>query len=345
MPDSRVKEFDKDLSFPILDLSTASARSPEDSLFTYCFDDINHLSKILGIPWELAKDIFLQHILSLSQRRRRKNTWPPFEIGKLSPCTPFKQYKNYMENFCMHPWFYLLGEPISSPSSPCYLFFTTICTCHVPLPSTQEKTSAGGKPVFSSPSSLVPFQGLSKSLTPRLTQMLAQVLALQFGSTVDGEYGSSSQDGKMRIETSVGQRQSGWSSSLSHSLVKAQKAAALKFSVTTGESSKAGGKAGVKTKPLTPSSNVSMSSLHLHSVLSSLALYPVPTIQRTAYPEEYTPPQAYCPPQYAFPKLSNPSSWTLTIPQSLLDAIHPVRTSKRNHSAVFTPAPKSPAII
>jgi hypothetical protein len=57
MPDGRVEEFDEDLSFPILDLSATSPRSFEDARFTFCFDDINRLSKTLGIPWELAKDI------------------------------------------------------------------------------------------------------------------------------------------------------------------------------------------------------------------------------------------------------------------------------------------------
>lgn len=57
MPDGRVEEFDEDLSFPILDLSSSSPRSPEDALFTYSFEDIDRLSKLLGIPWELAKDI------------------------------------------------------------------------------------------------------------------------------------------------------------------------------------------------------------------------------------------------------------------------------------------------
>lgn len=86
MPDDWVKEFDEDFSFPILDLSAAFPRSPEDAHFTFCFDNINHLSKILGIPWELAKDIlfascapfigFLQdittHSVSIPQKKKEK---------------------------------------------------------------------------------------------------------------------------------------------------------------------------------------------------------------------------------------------------------------------------------
>jgi len=58
MLDGHVEEFDEDSSFLIQDLSNSSPRSPEDALFTYCFADIDKLSKILGIPWEPAKDIF-----------------------------------------------------------------------------------------------------------------------------------------------------------------------------------------------------------------------------------------------------------------------------------------------
>jgi hypothetical protein len=86
MPDGTVEKFDKDMSFPILDLSTASPCSPEDLLFTYCFDDINRLSKILGIPWELAKDILFSscalfisflwdivtHSVSIPQKKKEK---------------------------------------------------------------------------------------------------------------------------------------------------------------------------------------------------------------------------------------------------------------------------------
>jgi hypothetical protein len=71
-------------------------------------------------------------------------------------------------------------------SKPCYPYFTTIHTCLVPPPSTQARTSIGGKPASHSPSSLGLSQDPSKSLTPQLTQMLAQALALRFGSMADG---------------------------------------------------------------------------------------------------------------------------------------------------------------
>ena len=57
MPNDSAEEFDEDASRPILDLSSASPRSAEDSLFSYCMDDIDTLSARLGIPWEKSKDI------------------------------------------------------------------------------------------------------------------------------------------------------------------------------------------------------------------------------------------------------------------------------------------------
>lgn len=57
LPDGRIEEFDDDHEFPLRDLSSSSARSPADSKFTYCLQDVNHISERLGIPWELEKDI------------------------------------------------------------------------------------------------------------------------------------------------------------------------------------------------------------------------------------------------------------------------------------------------
>jgi uncharacterized protein YidB (DUF937 family) len=96
----------------------------------------------------------------------------------------------------------------------------------------------------------------------------------------DGEHGASSQDGKLIIGTLAGQKQLGWSSSLSHSSVYTQKAAASKYLVTIGELLKDGGKGEAITRLPTQYSNRSMSSLHLHSVLSSHATY----LLQYAYP-------------------------------------------------------------
>jgi hypothetical protein len=57
MPDDRPEEYDNDLSFPILDLSSSSPRSPTDAQYTYSIHDVDRISAQLGIPWEASKDI------------------------------------------------------------------------------------------------------------------------------------------------------------------------------------------------------------------------------------------------------------------------------------------------
>jgi hypothetical protein len=54
--DGTVEEFDEDCTFPCRDLSANSTRSKDDSEFCYTFDDIDHVSQQLGIPWEKSKD-------------------------------------------------------------------------------------------------------------------------------------------------------------------------------------------------------------------------------------------------------------------------------------------------
>ena len=54
--DGTLEEWDKDCVFPCRDLSNLSARSTEDALYTYNFNNIDTLSQELGIPWETAKD-------------------------------------------------------------------------------------------------------------------------------------------------------------------------------------------------------------------------------------------------------------------------------------------------
>lgn len=56
MPNDCSEDFDEDVSSPIQDLSLRSPRSTEDASFTYCMDDIDYFSSLLGIPWELSKD-------------------------------------------------------------------------------------------------------------------------------------------------------------------------------------------------------------------------------------------------------------------------------------------------
>ncbi|OJA17919.1 hypothetical protein AZE42_12009 [Rhizopogon vesiculosus] len=56
MPNDASEEFDEDASYPIQNLSACSPHSPEDAKFSYCMEDIDYLSSMLGIPWKLSKD-------------------------------------------------------------------------------------------------------------------------------------------------------------------------------------------------------------------------------------------------------------------------------------------------
>ena len=57
LPNGEIEEFDKEIRFPLKDLSLSSPHSVEDSTFCYNFSDIDHVSGFLGIPWESSKDI------------------------------------------------------------------------------------------------------------------------------------------------------------------------------------------------------------------------------------------------------------------------------------------------
>ena len=54
--DGTLEKFDEDCQFPCCDFSNHSPRSMEDCLFAYNFNDIDHISEQLGIPWDRTKD-------------------------------------------------------------------------------------------------------------------------------------------------------------------------------------------------------------------------------------------------------------------------------------------------
>lgn len=50
------KEHDKDMTFPIRDLSACPPQNAEDARFTYNMDDIDAITEPLGIRWEKSKN-------------------------------------------------------------------------------------------------------------------------------------------------------------------------------------------------------------------------------------------------------------------------------------------------
>ena len=57
MPDGRPEEFDEDMTTPLCDLSSTSKCPATDEIFAYADADIDHISEMLGIPWESSKTI------------------------------------------------------------------------------------------------------------------------------------------------------------------------------------------------------------------------------------------------------------------------------------------------
>jgi hypothetical protein len=61
MDDGRLDEHMEDMLFPLQDLSGNSECTVYDKDFTYSFSDINEISRELGIPWQMEKDIPFTH--------------------------------------------------------------------------------------------------------------------------------------------------------------------------------------------------------------------------------------------------------------------------------------------
>jgi hypothetical protein len=57
LPDGHIEEFDEDFSSELRDLSQSAPHSLDDTTYTYNIQDIDNISNMLGIPWELSKDI------------------------------------------------------------------------------------------------------------------------------------------------------------------------------------------------------------------------------------------------------------------------------------------------
>jgi hypothetical protein len=63
MEDGWPEEFDKDMAFPLRDLSRSSPRSLTDAQFTYTDADIDRISDVLGIPWESSKTVPFSNVV------------------------------------------------------------------------------------------------------------------------------------------------------------------------------------------------------------------------------------------------------------------------------------------
>lgn len=64
LENGKFEEYDEDHLHQIKDLSRTSPRSSHDASFSYAFQDIDHISTKLGIPWEREKDTPFSHIFT-----------------------------------------------------------------------------------------------------------------------------------------------------------------------------------------------------------------------------------------------------------------------------------------
>ncbi|VDB83401.1 unnamed protein product [Peniophora sp. CBMAI 1063] len=86
LPDDRLEEFCEDFAFDVLDLSSSSARSPEDRRFSYSFVDIDEISTTLGLLWNLEKDLLFAYITTyigfVWDLERRTVSLAPSKVAK-----------------------------------------------------------------------------------------------------------------------------------------------------------------------------------------------------------------------------------------------------------------------
>jgi len=131
MPNRCPEEFDEDMASPLRDLSSVSARPPNDALFTYADIDIDNLSETLGIPWEVSKSIpfgsvvpYLSFVWDLDAR-----TVAIPEEKKI-------KYLNVIEEWKKKPTHALAEVQGLYAWKPCFQDSITVLSCHIPHPAT-----------------------------------------------------------------------------------------------------------------------------------------------------------------------------------------------------------------
>ena len=344
MPNGRPEEFDEDMASPLCDLSSVSACPPNDALFTYADININNLSETLGIPWEVSKSIpfgsvvpysvsfgTLMRVPWQSQKRKRSSTSTQLRSGRRSPHMPWQRYKGYMVSYSTSPWSYLLGVHTLPAWKPCFQDSITVLSCHIPHPATRPMTSNGG------PSALVPlpYPGTSRDRFPSQTstpsQTPAQVSASALRLATSGVPGTCYQAGKPMDKISAGLKLSDSNSSPVLSYHPAAAALTSRFTETTKEWSKDGGKVAAETDKQTPSSGVFTPSLRIENAPSTRDMSPARKTQPTSLPEASTHILHIFCPTYPSPQSYSTSSPTSTLSSPLqILARAPLQTPYQN---------------
>ena len=146
-----VKEFNDDNSFPILDFSSSSLRSPTNADHSYALTDIDTFLLPFSIPWELMKDIpcssaalfigfqwdLTSHTVLLLLEKCKKylaviTSWEE------TPHHTLWEVEAFMVNFSMPPQLSLPVEPTLQSWKRCWASTVIIHSYHVPYPNTSD---------------------------------------------------------------------------------------------------------------------------------------------------------------------------------------------------------------
>ena len=148
-----------------------------------------------------------QHAQSRSPWRRSANIVVQLRTGRRNHNTPWQRCRSSMASCSTPPWWCQPGEHTSPTWRPCSPFSTIVLSCHTPHPTTHLMILFGGPNSSTLKPCLDPSQAQLPSKTWTLSQMPAQALALPLPSARIGRHGNYSQVGRLRGETSGGQKQ------------------------------------------------------------------------------------------------------------------------------------------
>jgi len=226
---------------------------------------------------------------SAYQRARRRNTSRPSWTGSQNQSTRWTMHKSCTGSYYTPATSFLLDVRTSPTWRPSWEYATvTALSACAPHPAKLWAIFSGGKRDSPNLPSSETSPDPSPLLMPTLTRMLALRLVLGSRWATDGEPGGSYRGGKPIAGTSGGQKQSDAGSSSSCSHQPHPEALTPRFSGTTEELSRVGGKAEAGTNPPTTYSSTSMPSLKRKTSVSTRDTSPAKKIQLMVHRAENT---------------------------------------------------------
>ena len=235
---------------------------------------------------------------------------------------PWQRYRGYTVSYSMLPWLFQPDTRTLPTLKPCYQASTIVVSCHIPHPATCLMTLNGGPNAFSPPSSqeTSPVQYPSRIVVPTPMRAQASALASQLETS-----GTCSLAGSQMAATLAGLKPLASSSSPSSSYHLAATALTSRFTETTKESLRDGGKGIAETSKPTWSSDASTTFLKPNTAPSTRDTSPASKTQLMSCPEVFTHLLRASCPAYPSPQNFMASSLTLTLSshlQALISTLH-----------------------